>query len=178
VAAFFGNAGQTGPADPSTGDLPKETLLDQPSYLLLVCRESDGKIEVLSSYIVPGIVKPAYTLRFKPQIAQLLDGSGVVLTQAFYDVERKLRWDAPKEDGTNELTGGSIPAPEVVFTVRVPYSSQAAAIRLSSVVDPDLVKSEFSAAVPSGPPPIIEKGLETLLILPLAELPTQAEVQQ
>ena len=150
---------------------------DEPSFLLLVCREDGPFIRILSSQIVAGEVKPAYRLHVRPQVAQLLDENGVELTQAFYDVVRELHWDVVKE-GTNELIGGKIPAPQIVFTVRVPYAGGARSLRLSQVKDPEALTARRAATPPSLPVQIGPQDTEELLKIPISQLPGPAEVKQ
>ena len=163
----------TGTAIPPSG----QAAAREPCYLLLICRETTGGIEILSSQIVPGDLKPAYRLDVKPQMAELLDENGIELTQAFYDVVRELRWEAAKE-GSNELFGGTVPAPEVVFAVRVPYSTKAKSLRLSQINNVEEIRSRRSTVPPESAVPIASQDATELLRVPLGMLPRAPEVNQ
>jgi len=160
-------------------DITKQpTIEESPSFLLLICREENGAIQVLNSTIVPGQLKPAYSSNIQPQMAELLDDNGLQLTQAFYNVVRDIHWDAPKEEGSNELIGGVIPAPDVVFAVRVPYVPQAKTLRLSAVNDPEALKSRQELLPGLSPVPVSSDDIKELLVIPLSDLPGMPEVTQ
>lgn len=137
------------------------------SYLLLVCKETITGVEILSSQIVRGSLKPAYRLGIKPQIAQLLDIKGNEVSQAFYDVDRELRWVDTKPD-SKELEAGVMPALEVVFTVRVPSAIQASTLRLSHAKDFRAFSQRFTS---TSAPEFASTDFEPVLSILLADLP-------
>lgn len=138
-------------------------------YMLLICREKNGGVEVLSSQFVSGEIKRTY-LRQTSHIVQLFDEAGLEAEKAYYEVVRAVRWDEPVNEA-GDLTGGSIPAPEVVFTVRVPYSSKAKWLRLSETRKVSSDKRLFTAALSGETEQTVE-----LLTVPISELPGQPEV--
>lgn len=149
--------------------------VEELAHILLICRESNGRIEIISSQLVPGAVKRAYRVNPMPNVAQLLDRNGSEVTRAFYQVFRELRWTDVKQ-GSNELTGGSVPATEIVYPVRVPYSSRAALLRLSQVGNMQAPRFSQSKAVLSEQVSLDSAGTQELLTVPLSELPGPAEV--